>query len=228
MPAYEFDSSGFAPEYGGGGSQLPVGKHPVVIVATELKPTQKGGGFLALTLEAIDGPSKGVQHVDRLNLHNQSAQTVEIANKQLSAYCHVTGVLRFRATEELHGKPFVVDIVSDARPEYPNATKVGKIFDINGNEPAKAGTGQQQGGNFGGNGFGGGQPQGGGFNPGAGQPQGDPNAGHGNGGGNPAGWGQQSNAGQQGGGAAASGAGAWSQGAGGNGAGASGPGWGQR
>jgi hypothetical protein len=90
-------------------------------------------------MEAIDGPAKGLQTVDRLNLHNKNETAVRIANQQLAAYCHVTGVYAFNATEELHGKPFVVEMV--ARRDNPNQTEVGKLFDMNGNEPGKAGSG---------------------------------------------------------------------------------------
>lgn len=198
MPAFQFNSQGIDPQYGAGGSQLPLGRHPVVIAKSELKPTQDGqGGFMALTLQAIDGPAKGVEHTDRLNLHNKNPETVRIANQQLSAYCAVIGVYAFQATEELHGKPFVVEIVQDAKnPQY---TRVGALFDMNGNEPGKAGGGAPQG-------FGQQQPP-------AQQPPAEQQ---------PA-WG---GAAPQGGGAApaTTGGGAWNQGGGGGAA----PGWGAR
>lgn len=231
MPAFQFDSTGIDPHYGGGQPQLPVGKHPVVIVGSELKPTRNNdGGFMALTLEAIDGPAKGVQHIDRLNLHNKNPETVRIANQQLSAFCAVTGVFRFNATEELHGKPFVVDIVPDPDERNPNRTKIGKLMDMNGNPPGQAGAGAPAGqaGGFGGATGGAPANTGGGFAPGAGAP-----ADASQGGGAPAGGGTWGGAGggQQGGGAApAGGAGGWSQGGGNGGAPAGGgaPGWGQR
>jgi hypothetical protein len=139
MPAFQFNSQGIDAQYGGGGG-LPLGRHPVVIAESALKPTKdQTGGFLELRIEAIDGPAKGLSTFDRLNLHNKNPQAVEIANKQLAAYCHVTGVFAFNATEELHGKPFIVEMV--ARRDNPNQTEIGKIFDINGNEPGKAGSG---------------------------------------------------------------------------------------
>lgn len=228
MPAFQFDSNGIDPSYGGGQSQLPVGKHPVVIVGTELKPTKTNdGGYLAITLEAIDGPAKAVQHTDRLNLHNKNAQTVQIANQQLSAYCHVIGLFRFQATEELHGKPFIVEIVPDTGANNEGRTKIGKLFDINGNAPGAAGAGAQQGGGFG--------NASGGFQPGAGaqgnSQGGDASSSQGAGssaaGNNGGGWGNGAQGGQQGGGAAASGAGAWSQGSGAAQGGGQ-PGWGAR
>lgn len=208
MPAFQFNSQGVEPQYGGAGG-LPLGKHPVVIVATDLKPTKDNtGGYLELTMEAIDGPAKGLQQVDRLNLHNKNETAVRIANQQLSAYCHVTGVYAFNQTEELHGKPFVVEIVP--RKDNPNQGEVGKLFDMNGNEPGKAGSGAPTGG-----GQGGGNAFGGGGAPAGGQPTG----------GQP-GWAGGGAPGSQGGGAAPGGTGGWQQG-GGAPAGGGAP-WGQK
>jgi hypothetical protein len=148
MPAFQFNSNGIDPHYGGGGAGLPAQvngqpiRHPVVIVGSALKPTKDGqGGFLELTIEAIDGPSKGQQQIDRLNLQNKSADAVRIANQQLSAYCAVTGVFAFNATEELHGKPFMLE--TKPRSDNVNTFEVAKLYDINGNEPGKAGSGGQ-------------------------------------------------------------------------------------
>jgi hypothetical protein len=224
MPAYQFNSNGVDPSYGAGGSYLPPGKHPVVIVASELKPTKDTtGGYLALTLEAIDGPAKGVQMVDRLNLHNKSAEAVRIANQQLSAYCHVIGVFAFNATEELHGKPFVVE--TKVRSDNANQTEIAALFDINGNPPGHAGAGAPAGG---GNTAWGGAPAGnqGGGQPAAGgawggQPAGQQQGGEQQQGAAGGAWG----AGNQGGGAAPSGgAPGWSQQGGGGGQ----PAWGAR
>ena len=153
MPAFEFNSQGIDPHYGGGSNGLPniingqPVKHPVVIVGSALKPTRdQQGGYMELTLECIDGPCKGQTQVDRLNLQNKSADAVRIANQQLSAYCAVTGVFAFRATEELHGKPFVIE----TKPSGDKGTQfeVAKLYDMAGNEAGKAGSGapQQQGG----------------------------------------------------------------------------------
>lgn len=216
MPAFQFNSQGIDPQYGGGGG-LPFGKHPVVISASALKPTKDGqGGYMELTLTAIDGPAKGMIDFDRLNLHNKSAQAVEIANKQLAAYCAVTGVFAFQATEELHNKPFVVEI--GPRKDSPQQGEVKALFDMNGNEPGKAGAGapatggqpQGQGGGAAWGGGNGGQPQTG-AGPAAGTEQPGWAGGQGQGGGQPQG---------QGGGAP----GGWNQGQGGGGQ----PGWGQR
>lgn len=154
MAQFAFNSTGIDASYGGGGG-LPAGKHPVTITASSLKPTQDNtGGYIELTLTAIDGPHKGMAAIDRLNMHNKNPKAVEIANKQLAAYCAVTGTPAFNDTNELHNKPFVVEM----RPQKdnPQYTEVGALFDMNGNEPGKAGAGPQQAMN---NGFGGQQQQ---------------------------------------------------------------------
>ncbi|WLJ71060.1 single-stranded DNA-binding protein [Sphingomonas phage Kimi] len=253
MVAYSFDSGHFPPAYSGS-SQLPAGKHPVRIVAAVPKPNKDNtGGYIELTLEAIDGPAKGGKQTDRLNVYHQNPLTVEIANKQLSAYCHVTGVYRFNDTDELtRGQPFIAEI--GPQKSDPQYNEVKSLFDINGNEPGKAGAGsapnggagaggppagfgasgnipqgggQPQGGAPAGAGWGappaGGQPQGGGQAWGGGQPQGDPNAGQQGQGGAPGGWGQGAPAGGQPQGGAPAGGG-WGQGAP---AGGGAP-WGQR
>ena len=253
MVAYSFNSQQHQPSYGGGGG-LPPGKYKGVIVDSRQENVEKNGqitgGYLALDLTPIEGPLAGTKQTDRLNLHNTNPKVVEIANKQLSAYCHVLGKFQFNDTSELHNIPFLFEVgyqkgeePSEAKPQG-GYTEVKSIRDINGNEPGKAGGGpapQQQQVNIPGNNPAGGvTAQGGGWN--AGQPQG----------GAAGGWGQPQGGGQQqqpdpaqqqgagaaggwggaaGGGAAQGGqaqgggsAGGWTQGAG---AGAT-PGWGAR
>jgi hypothetical protein len=230
MPAFQFNTQGIDPHYGGGGAGLPaqVGgqnvRHPVVISGSALKPTKDGqGGYLELTITAIDGPSKGVEQIDRLNLQNKSAEAVRIANQQLAAYCAVMGVFSFNATEELHNKPFLLE--TKPRSDNPNTFEVAKLYDINGNEPGKAGAGAPAGQQTGGFGQ---QPppqqSGGGFNAGGGQQQTPPPADQQQqqGGGQP-GW-----AGNNGGGQQQQQQGGWNQGGQQGAAPASQPGWGQR
>ena len=254
MPAFAFNSQGIDAQYSGGGGGLPVGKHPVTITASQLKPTADNtGGYIEFTLTAFDGPSKGTNQLDRLNMHNKNPQAVEIANKQLAAYCAVTNTPAFNATEELHNKPFVVEIGLQKAPNPNGYTEVIGLFDMAGNKPGEAGAGpqqsqqpnngfgQQQGGGQGGfgaagtgtipNNQNGGGAWGNGAGAGGGQGgQPDPNA---NGGGQGGAWGNGAGAGgaqQQQGGGAAAGGGAWAQGAGAGAGGATGgqPGWGQR
>jgi hypothetical protein len=225
---YAFDPTGITPGFSGGGGQLPVGKHPVTITKSEGKPTRDNtGGFIEFTLTAFDGPAKGQSGALRLNLHNTSEDAVRIAREQLAALCVVTQTGPFQKTDELHNKPFVVEVAPQkTNPKY---TEVIAVFDMQGNAPgegAPQGQQQQQGGGFqqGGGAAGTGTipPAGGGFQQGGGDQQQQQGGGFGGNGGFGGGGQQQQ---QQGGGTG------WQQG-GGTGAGAStggaAPGWGQR
>lgn len=130
---------------------LPVGKHPVVIKAAELKSTQDNtGGFVEFTLEAIDGPAKGSQAAYRLNLYNKSEKAVKIAHSQLSALCHVTRQFQLgadgRQLSVLFNIPFVVEVKLQKGEEAAEKgyTEIAKVYDMGGQEPGKAAQQPQQ------------------------------------------------------------------------------------
>jgi len=173
-----FNANNFDPTQGVGG--LPIGRHPVIIQSSDVKATKANdGGYLQLDLQIIDGPQKGTVGAYRINLYNASQQAVDIANRQMSAISHVTGVFMIQDTAQLHNIPFIIEV--GPQKNDPQYTEVKKVFDIHGNEPGKppaqGGAAQPQGqGGFG-------APQGQQQQPPAqggqwgGQPQGDPNAG---------------------------------------------------
>lgn len=139
-----FNAHQFDPSQGGG--SLPVGRHPVVIIESEVKGTSANdGGLLELTLRIIDGPAAGTTGPYRLNLYNKSEKAVEIAHKQMSAICHVIGVYNVTETQAMHNLPFLIEVGMQKGEEAAakGYTEVKKVFDINGNEPGKAGAGQQ-------------------------------------------------------------------------------------
>lgn len=146
MVAYAFNAQQHTPQYSGGGG-LPPGKYKGVIVNSFTDNVERNnvvvGGFLAFELTPIEGPLAGQKQTDRLNLHHTNPKTVEIANKQLSAYCHVTGRYQFNDTAELHNIPFIFEIGMQKEPNPNGYTEVKAIYDINGNEPGKAGAGPQ-------------------------------------------------------------------------------------
>ncbi|QBZ71739.1 hypothetical protein [Pseudomonas phage KP1] len=131
----QFDATQFDPTQGVGG--LPIGRHPVIVESSEVKANKNNdGGYLQLNLRIIDGPQQGTVGAYRLNLYHTNQQTIEIAHKQLSAVCHVTGVFQVQDSSQLHNIPFVVEV----GPQKNDAqyTEIKKVFDINGNEPGKA------------------------------------------------------------------------------------------
>lgn len=130
---------------------LPSGTYPVIITASQKKPTSKGdGSYLELEMTVQGGEFNGRKVFDRLNLENKSAQTVEIAYRTLSAICYVTGVLQVQDSSQLHGKPFMAVVTKRRREDRPNeelySNDVRGYKDINGNDPGKqGGAGPQQG-----------------------------------------------------------------------------------
>ena len=137
-----FNAQQFDPTQGGG--SLPVGRHPVIIESSEVKANKANdGGYLQLNVKLIDGPQTGTTGAYRLNLYHSNPQTAEIAHRQLSAICHVIGVFNVQDSQQLHNIPFIVEVGLQKGEEAAQKgyTEVKKVFDINGNEPGKAGQG---------------------------------------------------------------------------------------
>jgi len=133
-----FNAQQYDPTQGVG--SLPIGKHPVIIESSEVKANKANdGGYLQLNLRIIDGPQQGTTGAYRLNLYHSNQQTVEIAHRQLSAICHVIGVFQVTDSSQLHNLPFLIEV--GPQKNDPQYTEVKKVFDMNGNEPGKAGAG---------------------------------------------------------------------------------------
>lgn len=139
MVQLNFNAQQFTPQYAaGGGLPAPADgsavRYKVIISDAEQKPTQKNdGGYLAFALKCIEGPCAGTIQYDNLNLWNKSQQAVEIANKQLSAYCHVTGKFNVGDASELFNIPLQIDV--RRQRNNPDFTEVCGVYDINGREP---------------------------------------------------------------------------------------------
>ncbi len=85
---------------------VPAGEYPVIITESEVRDTKSGTGrYLNMTLEIQGGQFQGRKLFDRLNLWNQNAQAVEIAQRQLAQACHAVGLLQVADSSELHFKP---------------------------------------------------------------------------------------------------------------------------
>ena len=137
-----FNAQQYDPTQGGG--SLPVGRHPVIIESSEVKANKANdGGYLQLNLKLIDGPQTGATGAYRLNLYHSNPQTAEIAHRQLSAICHCVGVFNVQDSSQLHNIPFIIEVGLQKGEEAAQKgyTEVKKVFDINGNEPGKAGQG---------------------------------------------------------------------------------------
>lgn len=133
---HKFNAHEHNPEQSTG--SLPIGKYTVVIESSEVKPNKENsGGYLQLNLKVCDGPDAGSTGAYRLNLYHSSEVTVAIANRQLSAICHVTDRFISDDSAPLHNVPFVVEV--GPQKNNPQYTEVKKVFDAQGNEPGRSG-----------------------------------------------------------------------------------------
>lgn len=127
-----FDASQVAPSEDRGA--LPPGEYVMGIVKSEKRDTKTGSGsYIEIEFEVMDGDRKGARAWSRLNLWNQNAQAVEIAQRDLSAICHAVGKLRVTDTSELHGIPMVVRM--GKRKDDPNQTEPKAYKPANGSAP---------------------------------------------------------------------------------------------
>lgn len=147
MVAFQFDMTHTPPNSGGGGGSWPAKGDPgylVQIVGDEFKPNSKGSGnMLIFELEGMEPDCRGMRAKHRLNLQHEKAETMRMANEELSAICHAIGVISGNDTRALWNRPFRVLCVPNPSEQYPNGTQFQGIRDANGNNPAHAGQGQQ-------------------------------------------------------------------------------------
>lgn len=123
-----FDANGVEPATPA--EPIPAGKYLAQIVESEMVETKdKKGKFLKLVFRVIDGPAKGRKCTSRLNLINQNRQTVEIAQRELSAVSHSVGVMVFRDSAALHDIPLAIDIGLEKRSDNGAMANVIKGYE---------------------------------------------------------------------------------------------------
>jgi ribosomal protein S28E/S33 len=89
---------------------LPPGNYLAQVIESVMKETAKGGTMLQLTMEVIDGPSKGRRIWDNLNIRNSNPTAQEIALRTLSAICLAVGKQHISDSEEIHFIPMTVTV----------------------------------------------------------------------------------------------------------------------
>ena len=120
---------------------LPPGKYLAQLIESEMAPTKAGDGqLLKLVFEILEGPSARRKIFDQLNLVNRNEQTVEIAQRTLSAICHAVGQMHVGDSEQLHFKPLFVTL----KVEPAGTDKYGVYREarnkVSGYSAAKAGS----------------------------------------------------------------------------------------
>lgn len=145
MVQLNFDASGVDPNTRP--DPVPTNWYPVMITASEQKPTKAGtGSYLQMELTVQGGEFANRKAYVRLNVDNPNPQAVEIAYGELSAICHSVGMLQVQDSSQLHGKPFQAHIKCVERNDKPGemSNEVAGYRDINGNEPGSAGAAPAQ------------------------------------------------------------------------------------
>lgn len=124
MPALNFKASAIEiPERDGPRSYDPFapGEYEMMVVRSANKATKSGSGsYLELEMHCISGPLAGRRHWERLNLDNPSHQTVKIAQEQLARLCVALGLDEVSDSEELHDRPFLVEMGIDKKDPSKN------------------------------------------------------------------------------------------------------------
>jgi len=143
---YEFDAELVAPSMGNF-AVLPAGDYQVVLKkANERENRARNGTHTELFFEVIDGPCRGKQIVDRLNLAHMDPATKGRAQARLSALCHSIGVLKIRSLMDLANIPLSIKVIEKtlkeiaADPNNPLPPKVvNEVTDFRKIERQQAG-----------------------------------------------------------------------------------------
>lgn len=126
MAQLAFDASKVAPAQAL--QPLPDGWFPAIITESEIKPTKSGDGSrLALTLTVCEGHPYAKRKVfEGLNIANPNPVAQQIAQEQLSAICHATGVIQLQDTQQLHGIPLLIKLSTTAKR---TDTVTGQVYE---------------------------------------------------------------------------------------------------
>jgi hypothetical protein len=107
MAKLNFNASEVAPQQSGY-EPRPAGEYTMQVVNSDMRTTKSGTGqYLWLEFDILSGPVRG-KFFERLNLFNDNAKAVDIANRQLSAICNAIGIVSLQDSEQLHMKPIKV------------------------------------------------------------------------------------------------------------------------
>jgi len=124
---------------------LPADKYLAAIIESKIKPVKgnRGGSYLELTFQVLEGKYKGRNLWARLNLDNKNDQAVKIARSELAAICRAVGVMQPKDSFELHNLPLLISVKCAKREDTGEITNEIKGY-ANKAEAAKQGEQQPQ------------------------------------------------------------------------------------
>jgi hypothetical protein len=140
MTELNFDSTVIEPA-NGRFELLPIDDYLAVITESTMKDTKKlmangkPGHYLSVVWTIIEGDYKDRKVFVNLNLVNDNEETVNIAQKDLSAICRATGILHPKDSAELHDKPVVISVgIRKGSNGYEDSNIVRKYSRTDGKE----------------------------------------------------------------------------------------------
>jgi hypothetical protein len=123
---------------------LPSGEYLMAVTESEMKETKGGTGqYLQMTFTVLQAAIQ--DHLNRkvfvrLNLINANQTAVDIAQRELSAICHATGVLKLQDSIQLHDLPLNCKVVHlPAKGEFSESNKISKYSPASEYGKGKAG-----------------------------------------------------------------------------------------
>lgn len=120
-------------------SALPEGQYVVIATTSEMKPNKAGNGqYLKFVFEVLDGPMKGRKLWARMNLVNPNQTAVEIAQRELAAFCRAVGVIKPNDSSELHNKPVLVTVTCEKDDRNRETNEIKKYEALSGMASATA------------------------------------------------------------------------------------------
>ena len=136
MAKIQFNANNVAPAQAY--EPLPADWYAVQIVGSDRVLTKAGtGSILKLQQKVLEGKYAGRVIFCNLNIENPNSVAQDIAQQQLSAICHATGVIQCEDSEELHGKPYMVRVtVREPQNGYDASNDCKAFKAIQGAAPA--------------------------------------------------------------------------------------------
>lgn len=121
MPSFQFDAQSHVAPPAPSREPLPPGMYQVIVMASDIKPTQAGTGeYIELTLQVVDGEFSGRRLWDRLNVSNPNKTAEDIAKRALQELCLACGVTALTETEQLHDIPVQAQVDFDKKDPSRN------------------------------------------------------------------------------------------------------------
>jgi hypothetical protein len=121
MAQFNFNATSVEPMQSRSYDPLPKGDYEMMIVKSDVKPTQAGTGhYIELEMHVLGGEHSGRRHWERLNVDNPNKTAQDIANAALASLCFAIGIEDMTETEQLHDQPFVAHVEIDKKDPTRN------------------------------------------------------------------------------------------------------------